>query len=168
MGADHDFRAIWSSMEQEAIDELYSQINGRQEVVFMELDELCIVGINGSTWNVSETVVEQMEDIVQIGKPIILLTHVPLQSMVDTTLSEKSKEVWQDRALIWGEDCYYVPDENTARLLDLIYAEDSLVKEVVCGHLHFSWDGYLTDTVHQHVFDDGAAGTIGLITVKGK
>ncbi len=41
--------------------------------------------------------------------------HVPLQSMVDTTLAEQSKEVWQDRALIWGEDCYYVPDVNSTK-----------------------------------------------------
>lgn len=169
VGADHDFRPWWcEGVENETISKLYEPINGRQELFLMEFDELCIVGINNNTSQVSATVVEQMEEIIQIGKPIILLQHVPLQSMVDTTLAEQSKEVWQDRALIWGEDCYYVPDENTAKLLDLIYAENSLVEEVVCGHLHFSWDGYLTDTVHQHVFDDGAAGMIGVITVKGK
>ncbi len=62
--------------------------------------------------------------------------------------------------------CNYNPDETTQELLDLIYAKDSPVKEIVCGHLHFSWDGSLTENTHQHV-SPAIGKTVGIITVKG-
>ncbi len=43
-----------------------------------------------------------MKEIFAMGKPILLLAHVPFDSKLDSSLQAASKEVWQDRALIWG------------------------------------------------------------------
>lgn len=169
VGADHDFQAYYcSDVSNDSIKELYGLIDGNEEVPFLELDDLCIVGINNSTSNVSESAINRVKEVMRLEKPILMLIHVPLESLVDTSLSEESKKVWGDRALLWGEDCFYVPNENTAQLLELVYAKDSLVKEVFCGHLHFTWDGQLTENTHQHVFDDAASGNIGIITINGE
>ena len=48
----------------------------------------------------------------------------------------------------------------------MIYAKDSPVKEIVSGHLHFTWDGDITESTRQHVFSP-AFQKIGVITVKG-
>ena len=73
--------------------------------------------------------------------------------------------VWQDRALVWGTDCTYHPDRNTREFMDMIYAADSPVKEILCGHLHFSWDGAVTETTRQHVFSPAFEKKIGVVTV---
>ena len=49
--------------------------------------------------------------------------------------------------------------------MDLIYAEDSPVKEVLAGHLHFTWDGQLTENTKEHVFAPAYPGNIGVVRV---
>lgn len=166
--ADHDSNPYYcEGVTAEDCAAMHEAIDGNQEVWCMELPELCIAGLSNNTSPISEAGLERMKEIFAMGKPILLLAHVPFDSKLDSSLQAASKEVWQDRALIWGEDCNYNPDETTQELLDLIYAEDSPVKEIVCGHLHFSWDGSLTKNTHQHVFSPAIGKTVGIITVKG-
>ena len=134
----------------------------------MELPELCVAGLSNSTDQITESGLQQMKEILSKGKPVILLTHVPYKSLIDDSLQKASKKVWQERALVWGKDCNYRPDENTKKLMDIIYAEDSPVKEIVCGHLHFSWDGYITENIHEHVFSPAFSKKVGVITVRGE
>lgn len=165
--ADHDYAAWYNNLESTYINDLHSEIDSNSEVILKEYDDLYIVGINNNTAQISADALGQLKEIFAIGKPIILLTHVPINSLVDGSLSEKSKGVWQDRNLTWGAGCYYEPDENTKQFLDMIYAEDTPVVEILSGHLHFSWDGNVTEKVHQHVFSPLINGYIGVITVEG-
>ena len=120
---------------------------------------------------------EKIKEAANTGKPLILLTHVPIQPLGDDSLSDMSKEVYQDRALIWGRNpnlTHYFPTEDTpngiatGELLDMIYAEDSPFTEVLCGHMHFTWDGQLTEKVHQHVFSAAFDRHMGIITISGE
>ena len=120
-----------------------------------------------NTGQISRAGLEQIRKIFINGKPVILLAHVPYDSTLDTSLQEASKAVWQGRALIWGEEAYYHPDDNTMELMELIYAADSPVREIVCGHLHFSWEGYVTEKIYERVFSPAFEKKIGVITVKG-
>ena len=99
-------------------------------------------------------------------KPIILTMHVPLKSQVNDGLSDASKTVWQDRALLWETDFFYSPDEVTQQFLDMVFAEDSPVVAVIGAHLHFAYDDQLTEKIPQYVFDASFKGTVGMITVK--
>lgn len=166
--ADHDSKPYWcEELTEEQCNSLHSEMDGNQEVWCMELPEFCVAGLSNSTDQITETGLQQMNEICSKGKPVILLTHVPYQSLVDSSLQEASKKAWQDRALVWGEDCNYQPDANTEKFMDIIYASDSPVKEILCGHLHFTWDGYITEYVHEHVFSPAFEKKIGVITVKG-
>lgn len=164
--ADHDSIPFYCTVQDtNAAATLHASIDGYEKVSLIEFDDLCIVGINDSTSQLSNDALLEFQDIYAKGKPIILVIHVPLQSLVDTSLEEHSKEVWGDRSLIWGEDCYYRPNETTREFLNIIYSEDSLVKAVLGGHLHFSWDGRLTQNTRQHVFSPSYTGNIGIIRV---
>ena len=147
-----------------------------EDVYIKEFDDFIIVGWNLSTSLITPEGLNKIKTAAATGKPLILLTHVPIQPLSDESLSEKSKEVYQDRALIWGRNpnlTFYFPTEDTpnglatGELLDMIYAEDSPFVEVLCGHLHFSWDGQLTEKVHQHVFSAAFDRYMGLITISG-
>lgn len=75
------------------------------------------MGINMNTSQISDTALQQIEDAFRLNKPIVVVAHVPFDSVVDNDLANVSKEAWQDRVLLWGnkeEDCY-IPDENTGR-----------------------------------------------------
>ena len=50
----------------------------------------------------------------------------------------------------------------------MIYSEDTMVEQVLAGHLHESWDGMLTQQVPQHIFAPAFRGNIGIIHIVPK
>lgn len=166
--ADHDYAPYYCAVkDEETIARLHAKIDGYEEISLIEFEDLCLVGINDSTRQISATALQKMKDICANEKPIILITHVPLNSLYDTSLEEEAKTVWGDRAFVWGENCAYTPDKITQEFIDLVCAEDSPVKEVLAGHLHFSWDGHLTENIGEHVFMPAYHGNIGIVKVGG-
>lgn len=164
--ADHDSQPYWTIHDNEKAKALQDSVCGNDEVFVLDYPEFIILGINNSTFQMSETAVEQVKEIVD--KPIIVVTHVPYDSVIDRSLDEASRAVWGDRNLTWGNGTSYVPNETTSQWMDVVYGQNSPVVEVLAGHLHFTWDGMINETVHQHVFSQVFSGNIGLITVDGE
>lgn len=165
--ADHDYANGYTpDITQDVIDETEKTLDSNSDIFYMDYHEFGIVGINNSTSTISDAGLQELERILDLEKPVILVIHVPFDSLVDEGLSQASKEVWQDRALLWGyEDTLYPATDNVKHLLDLIYDSDSPIAAVFAGHLHFEYDGKLTDTLTQHIFDASFRGTVGYITV---
>ncbi len=165
--ADHDL-GIWYSdtYTDEDVQQREKKAWEMEDVMVQDFDEFIVVGINNNTSQLSEVGLQKVKEIWAEGKPIILTLHVPLKSTVDDGLSDASKAVWQDRALLWGTDCFYSPDEVTQQFLDMVFAEDSPVVAVLGAHLHFAYDDQLTEKIPQYVLDASFKGTVGVITVK--
>ena len=49
--------------------------------------------------------------------------------------------------------------------MDLLYGEESPVRAVFAGHLHFPFDVMLNDRVEEHVLDANFKGNISVLTV---
>ncbi len=137
------------------------------EIYTIEYDDLYIVGIDNSIKQISKKTLKKIQDIFLIEKPIILITHVPLEPMIDETLGSQSRERWGDRELAWGLDgtTYYKANETTKKFLEMVYKDDTPVREILSRHLHFTWDGFVTEQVHQHVFAPAYQCNVGIITV---
>ena len=60
----------------------------------------------------------------------------------------------------------YVPNATTAEFMELILAEDSPVKAVLAGHLHFKYTIKLNENITEYVLDKAFSGNIGVIKVK--
>lgn len=132
----------------------------------IEFEEFMIVGINQSYRNLSQHARELIDHNLDVGKPVLLATHVPFYSDVDNSLEELSMEV-RNRIYYWSYNgTTYIPQEETQGLVDRIYAENSNVVQIVAAHLHASWDGYVTDRLKEHIFAPSFQGNIGIIHVK--
>lgn len=181
--ADHDLAPSYLEgvFESESIG-YQREIAPYDDIMIMEFDEFFIAGWNNSTAQMTAPGLEKMKSLVERakneGKAIILLTHVPIKplgenleaqssSTAQAHLVQKSKEAWGDRVLLWGEGCMYQPNELTTEFLNLIYADDTPFVEILCGHLHFTWDGYVTEKVHQHIFNAALGRNLGIVFVKG-
>lgn len=166
--ADHDSEPYFcDGITSAECDALHAAIDGDPALQAMEYPGFMIVGISGSTSNMTPEDLAEFEGLYAKGVPIILATHVPIDSKVDDSLSKASREAWQDRNLIWGYgDTDYVPDENTAAFLEKVCSTDEVIRCVLAGHLHLEWDGKLTESVHEHVFGAAYEGKYGVITVK--
>ena len=165
--ADHDIGTHWlNDPDPEKNKAMQDEIADNSEILTMEFPEFVIVGINNSTSQMSDFVVDEALKIASTGKPIIVITHVPYDSIVDRSLDEISRSVWQDRNLTWGAGTSYVPGEKMSQWMDALY--NGSVVEVLAGHLHLTWDGMISDSVHEHVFSQGFSGYVGVITVDGE
>lgn len=168
--ADHDYGRNYNpQLTQDDINQLEKSIDENSEIFCKDLGEILIVGINNSTSQISENALKKLKEIFAKEKPIILATHVPFNSKVDNTLAEKSKKVWQDRNLTWDQSgTFYTADKNTKEFLNLLYAENSPVKAVLAGHLHFKHTGKINENITQYVFDASYQGKIGILHIVGK
>ena len=173
------------------------------DVMTMEFADFIVAGWNNSTAQMTEAGLAKMREVFAQGKPVILLTHVPIQPLVEAavtatdatsqasvtaetatdatgqakatastiTLTTASQEVWNGNALLWGRagtGTFYVPNETTAAFLEMIYNDNTPVVEILCGHLHFSWDGQVTPKVHEHVFGPAMERCMGVVTISSE
>ncbi len=187
------------------------------DVMTMEFADFIVAGWNNSTAQMTEAGLAKMREVFAQGKPVILLTHVPIQPLVEAavtatdatsqasvtaetatdatsqtnvtaetatdasdqantiastiSLTTASREAWNGNVLLWGRagtGTFYVPNETTAAFLEMIYDDDTPVVEILCGHLHFSWDGQVSPKVHEHVFGPAMERCMGVVTISSE
>ncbi len=176
--ADHDIDDspyLSGNVTAEKRYDYQSSVCEMSDVFTEDFDDFMIVGWNNSTSRLTPAGMEKIREAAATGKPLILLTHAPIGPLEDASLAEESRKVYSDRALIWSpysNFTTYFPNDTpegaaTAELLDMLYADDSPFVEVLSGHLHFSWDGYISEHVHEHVFSAAFNRYMGMITVSG-
>lgn len=169
--ADHDYGAYYGGVfftEKEA-RELHQTIDGDQiSQKFWDMGDFIVLGIDNSTKDMPDYYLNMVEEVYSRGKPVIMATHVPYESMTDTSLAELSMKV-RNTIYYWSDVSErYKANVVTKKYLDMIYSEDTAVKQVLGGHLHASWDGMISETVSQHIFAPAYTGTIGILHVVPK
>lgn len=114
----------------------------KQQYVLYEFDDLLIAGINDKNNQFDKTAVEALLPYLKGTKPVILVTHVPLQPQYENSpLEQQADAVWglsekgRCRVLLGKTACK--PNKTTQKLLDAVFAKDSAVAAVFAGHIHF-------------------------------
>lgn len=163
----HDWTYPWEYMTHTA-SKLYKPllkqfIKGNDAAQILEYEDLVILGIDDSTNRVDEEALPIVQQALELGKPVIVMLHVPLQT---DTLMEKSIKGW-GTALMIGEDAIK-PDEATQKFLDMILNENSPVCAVLAGHVHLEDTSPLNDRITQYVVEMSSKGNGILVEVKGK
>lgn len=164
--ADHDYGSWYGSylLDDVKAHSLHASIDGDElENKYMEFDDFMIIGVDNSNKNMPSGQMWALEELYNKRKPVIAVTHVPYESTVDTSLEELSFKV-RNKIYYWGGG-EYIPNEYTEEYLHMIYREDTIVKQVLAGHLHASWDGMITEQVPEHIFGPAFDGHLGVIHV---
>lgn len=120
-----------------------------------------------TTWVVSD-VLEPYRELLSLGKPVIVLLHVPLAT---DTLLTRAKEDWSSPVVL-GAGNYggIYPNETSTAFIELTLAENSPVVALFAGHVHFPDTSVLdgeTEIV-QYVGDAGYKGKGLLIQIVGE
>lgn len=166
--ADHDFGTWYSGFMMDHGDALalHEQISEYKDVYIMEYEEFYILGWNNSTSDMTGEGLRRAEEIWDDGKPIILATHVPLDSVIDNGLKEESARMDpHGRSKLWGHGSLYHPNETTTTFLNMVYDSQSPVKAVLSGHLHFKYTVPLTNQITGYVFAPAFSGNIARIRI---
>lgn len=168
--SDHDYGAWYASgnFTQDDIYKLHKELDGDNlEQKYLDMEEFTLIGINDSTKNITQenfSIVEKhYQNAASQNKPVIAVTHAPYGSNVDESLKALSMKV-RNTPYYWvGPD--YQPDDTMWSYLELIFKEDTQVKQVLAGHLHAPWDGMITKQLREHIFSPAFNGTIGVIHI---
>lgn len=163
IAGNHDFR-VYGGMEFDvpasreinlaAVNSLF-----KNDVRFFskEINGVNIVGIDNAYYRFEEFQFEMLKKEIVKGLPIILAMHVPLytQECYDLMITEKRKYaslvcVPEDKMEIYPPERYEQQKEDkiTRKMYDFILNQ-SLIKLVVCGHVHKNFEAVLPSGVPQ-------------------
>lgn len=166
----HDWTYPWEYMTPYAKDMLLPMLNPYMQsntaIHQIELEELILVAVDNSTNQITPEALEEYKAILEKGKPVIVVLHVPLLTQSVLT---KAKEVWSSPVVLGGGNYGGIyPDETSTEFINLTTAEDSPVAAVLAGHVHFSDRDVINENIVQIVGAAGYQGIATRITVSGK
>lgn len=164
----HDWTYPWEYMTasgNEYREDLEPYMKENTRVHSLEFDEFIIVALDNSNNQFSSDCVEELQEYMEMDKPLILLIHVPLLTQSALT---KAKETWKNGVILGGGNYGGIyPDENSAKIIEMINAKDSPVAAVLAGHVHFFDKDMINEKVVQIIGGPGYAGVGTLIRITG-
>ena len=165
--ADHDMECYWQqNVSAEAASERQESICDNSLLQVTDLGEIIIMGVNFSQNDILEGTPEEIRKVMTMGKPVIVLTHVPVGQWQGTELETYSESVRDNRRLYWAQGADKEPNIYTAEFLNMIYAEDSPVVAVLAGHLHAKWEGQVSPKAIEHIFAPCFMNNIGIVNIQ--
>lgn len=119
-----------------------------------DMGELVIFAVNDDNNKFSSDALEAFRSVCSGSKPVILVTHVPIEPQTnDTSLWDKTIDVWRadsngnSRVLLGDKSC--IPDDATREFINLALSKSSPVVLVLAGHIHFYHRDMLNDKIVQ-------------------
>ena len=165
--ADHDMECYWQAEASYAASvERQAAVSDLNEIQVADLGEIVIMGVNFTQNNISAEALEEVKEVMAMGKPVVVLTHIPIGQWQGTELQTYSESVRNNRRLYWAPGADKEPDANTAAYIDLIYAEDSPVVAVLAGHLHAKWEGQVSPNAIEHIFAPCFMNNVGIVNIR--
>lgn len=165
----HDWTFPWEYMtqygEETYLPMLEPYMQSDSSIHELEFDEIIIVAVDNSANQIAPEAMEEYKQILQKGKPVIVMLHVPLLTQSVLT---KAKEVWSSPVILGGGNYGGIyPDETSTEFINLTTAENSPVVAVLAGHVHFYDKDMVNEQIVQIVGDAGFKGEAIKIIVTG-
>ena len=173
----HDFR-VFGGMEFDvpsSREKNLSAVNSlfKNDIRFFAkvINGVNIVGIDNAYYRFEEFQLEGLKEEIAKGLPIVLAIHVPLytQECYDLMITEKRKYaslvcVPEDKMRIYPPERYEQQKEDkiTRQMYDFILNQ-SLVKLVICGHVHKNFEAVLPSGVPQLITGTDTARIIDIV-----
>ena len=129
---------------------LYSRI--RQPLQVLDLGDLLLVGLDDSLRTITPEQNQQLQQLLPLEKPMILVLHIPI-------MEEDNREL----LLSCGE--YFrlnhsEADEETLKFIGLVQHNTDQIAAVLAGHLHFHNECEIAPGLIQYVSSQGILGNI--------
>lgn len=173
----HDWTFPWEYMTPEGIEKyrplfdgyMYGNFSGESSLTvqtatgnsyagLIELSDMVILAIDNSSNQVAGEALELVEMAYGMDKPIVLLQHVPYST---ENLIAEAKKSWGNPVTL-GMQVHggIAPNEASTDLWYKTHDEESPMKAVLAGHIHFPYEEELSDTTMQLVADAAFKGNV--------
>lgn len=147
----HDWTFPWEYMTETASATYRPMMEDAMGDAVLELEDLVVVSVDNSSNQVAAESMEIVNRAYGLDKPVILLLHVPLST---EELIAKAKEDWTNPVTI-GMQVHggIAPNEASTELWHMTHDDESMVKAVLAGHVHFAHEEALSDATVEIVTD---------------
>ena len=165
--ADHDMECYWqATVSPQDAEVRQAAICDNDYLLVKDLGEIIIMGVNFTQNNITDGTLERINEVMAMGKPVVVLTHIPIGQWQGTELQNYSESVRDGRRLYWAPGADKEPNAATAEYINLIYAEDSPVVAVLAGHLHAKWEGQVSPNAIEHIFAPCFMNNVGIVNIE--
>lgn len=166
-----------AAVEREKIEYMIVRANAGMEQYMENLDfsfvaqtQSYMIYRNNYPWfqmPTNEAEVENRKDAMGLHENEIIMdlglekeyTIVTLNDLHVIALDETVTE-------LWGSQCLYQPEEMTQEFLDMLIADNSPVRAIVSGHLHFPFVIDINENITEYVMAPAYRGEIGIIHIQ--
>lgn len=117
----------------------------------IELEDIVFLSVDDSSNQVASEALGVIEQAYSLEKPIILMQHVPFST---EALIAKAKESWGNPVTL-GMQVHggIAPNDVSANLWEKAHDDESLIKAVLAGHVHFAYEEQLADSTVEIITD---------------
>lgn len=117
----------------------------------IELEDMVFLSIDDSSNQVAAEAMDAIEYAYSLEKPIILMQHVPFST---EALITKAKEAWANPVTL-GMQVHggIAPGDISADLWAKTHDDNSLIKAVLAGHVHFAYEEQLSGSTVEIITD---------------
>lgn len=141
----HDWTYPWEYMTEIAKEEylplLKPVIQEDEAIQTLDMGEFLVVSVDNSSNQVNPEALEEYEEILNMGKPVIVMVHVPF---ITQSVLSHAKEVWSSPVVIGGGNYGGIyPSQESEAFISMTTAADSPVVAVLAGHVHFYDKDYI-------------------------
>ena len=160
--ADHDTRPTWmANNNTNACAKRQKELCPNDDIFTIEFEGCIILMVNNSLENIENKKLKQIKEVFAKGKPVILISHVPYESLINNDLASKTSQT-----CYFGHGTSYTwINQGMFRFIDLVVAEESPVIAIISGHLHVDFDYAVTPTIHQYLTGQLSHGYLGVLNL---
>lgn len=141
------------------------EVFGSDYYKIAEYEDLQVIAMDNSSNQVENSAMDAVETFVKGDKPVVLLTHVPMST---EALIAKAKDKWSSPVTL-GMQVHggIAPNEESTRLWHMIYDEETPVRALLSGHVHFPYEEAISDSTVEIITDAAYKGRATRILLQG-
>jgi len=147
----HDWTFPWEYMTEQGSATFRPMLEEVMADACLELPDLVVVALDDSSNQLAGESLEALEAAYALNKPVIVLQHVPLST---EELIARAKEDWGNPVTL-GMQVHggIAPNDVSKKLWDMTHEDDSLIKAVLAGHVHFGYEEALSESTVELITD---------------
>lgn len=151
---------------EQDVDAKIPKVCGNTYFSSAEFEDVVFLAVDDSSNQIAAEAVEGIEQAYALGKPIVLLQHVPFST---ENLIMQAKEYWKNPVTL-GMQVHggIAPNSVSADLFGKVYDKDSLIRAVLSGHLHFSYEEQISESTVEIITDAAYKGKAVKLYLSGK
>ena len=152
----HDWTFPWEYMTETGWNTYRPMLEEVMTDDCLELEDLVVVAVDNSSNQADAASLITLKQAYELNKPILVLSHVPLST---EALIARAKEDWGSPVTL-GMQVHggIAPNEASTELWNMTHEEESLIKAVLAGHVHFAYEEALDEATVEIITDAGFKG----------